>query len=100
MNFSENLNRLLKEKNLSLKWVSERTGIARTTLSEWSAGRKPTLCLELLKLAEVLGVTLEYLITGKNPEEDVAKRLLGEVAESFVEIHSGTYRIKVEKRVR
>jgi len=95
--FTDNLNRLLRERGVSKKALSQATNIPASTLSEWSNGREPTLSEPVVRLAQYLGVTLEYLVTGRDVEEHLLKDIVDN-GDSFVQIHYGTYRITVEKK--
>lgn len=50
---------LKKEKNVTDYQVSKDTGIPRSTLSEWNAGKYVPKADKLLKLAEYFDVTIE-----------------------------------------
>ena len=50
--------------------VAKETGITTATLSNWKQGRYTPKQDKLQKIADYFGVSLEYLMTGK---EDVAK---------------------------
>lgn len=78
--------------------ISKATGIAKSTLSDWTAGgRKPILDESIILLARHLGVSVEKLITGSEPEEEIADNILEQLEKGFVTLHSGVYRLKVEK---
>lgn len=47
--------------------VSRITGITKSTFSDWKNGRYKPKDEKLLKIAECLGVSYEYLTTGKEP---------------------------------
>ena len=66
MKFKDNLKTQIELKNLKLGEISKATGIPKSTLSEWTAGREPKVSENLLKLAQFLEVSLEYLFTGKD----------------------------------
>ena len=53
---------LKKKKNVTDYQVSKDTGIPRSTLSEFNAGKYIPKVDKLLKLAEYFGVTVEDLI--------------------------------------
>lgn len=53
------------EKGLNDYKVSELTGIAQSTLSDWKAGRYVPKVDKLMKIAEVLEIPLENLIKKK-----------------------------------
>lgn len=97
--FSETLTRLLKGRGLTAKAVCAATGIPSSTLSEWTSGRTPKLSEDLLKLSKFLGVSLEFLVSGEEPEVELLDGLLKSAQEQFVSIHNGVYRIRVEKFV-
>lgn len=48
--------------------VSKKTGIPPSTFSDWKSGRSNPKDEKLRKIAKVLGVSIEYLRTGKDPE--------------------------------
>lgn len=66
--------------------ISKETGISQTTLSNWKSGRSLPKVESMQKIADFFGVSLEYLLTGKEAdlkepvlkpkdERDIAKRL-------------------------
>ena len=62
--------RLCKEKGVSAYRVGEDTGIKSSTFYGWKTGKYTPKPDKLQKIADYLGVTLEYLMTGEDPEED------------------------------
>ena len=78
---------LLQKHGISAYKVSKETGITQTSLSNWKAGRSTPNAKSLQKIADYFGVSLEYLMTGKEKseiettplsrkdEKDIAKRL-------------------------
>ena len=61
---------LIKQKGLSAYKVAKDTGISQTTLSDWKGGRSIPKTDKLQKIADYLGVTLDYLLGNeqkKNP---------------------------------
>ena len=54
--------KLLAEKNVTAYQVSQATGIASATLSEWKKGTYTPKADKLLKLAEYFGVSIEYFL--------------------------------------
>ncbi|MFR7984689.1 MAG: helix-turn-helix domain-containing protein [Clostridia bacterium] len=53
----------LKDSN-----VASGTGIGKSTFSDWKSGRSQPKQDKLQKIADFLGVSLEYLTTGKEKE--------------------------------
>lgn len=60
--FRDKLNTLLKEKKIKGFQVAERIGVTKTCVSRWRQGRSYPRSIELYRLAQLLGVTMEYLI--------------------------------------
>ena len=76
MGFKENLKSELLYQDMLVKELAVRTGISRHTLDNYLNIREnmPTADVAV-KIAQVLGVTVEYLVTGEeNPAE---KSMLG-----------------------
>ncbi|MGN0423557.1 MAG: helix-turn-helix domain-containing protein [Lachnospiraceae bacterium] len=48
--------------------VSKSTGITKSTFSDWKSGRSTPKQDKLQKIADYFGVSLEYLMTGKEAE--------------------------------
>lgn len=48
--------------------VSKSTGITKSTFSDWKSGRSTPKQDKLQKIADYFGVSLEYLMTGKEVE--------------------------------
>jgi len=95
--FSKTLKHLMKERGVTASVICAATAIPKSSLSEWLAGRQPKLDTSIVKLSKFFGVSVEYLIMGTHPEENVVTGLLEDLEEGFVSIHRGVYRINVEK---
>ena len=50
--------------------VAQECGIGRATLSEWKSGNYTPKIDKLRKIAEYFGVSVDYLMTGKDLSED------------------------------
>ena len=61
--------KLLQEKGLTSYKVAKETGIGRSTFTDWKNGRSVPGTDKLMKISEYLGVSIEYLKTGKEPEQ-------------------------------
>lgn len=60
--------KLLEERGLTTADVSRATGIGQSTLGAWKQRRNLINSEAGKKLAEFFGVSLEYLMTGKEPD--------------------------------
>jgi transcriptional regulator with XRE-family HTH domain len=53
--------------------VSRATGVSPTTLSDWKSGKSTPKQDKLQKIADYFGVTIEYLMTGR--EDSAAQKI-------------------------
>ncbi len=65
----ETFRSLCEQRHVTPAVVSRATGIASSTLTEWKKGRYAPKTDKLQKIAEYFGVSVEYLMTGEEPEE-------------------------------
>ena len=61
---AENLKRLRKEKGLTQRALSTKSGIAEITIRNYEAGKYKPKMDKLLKIADALGVSLSELFAG------------------------------------
>lgn len=61
--------RLCRERGVTPYRVSEATGIRTSSLSGWKAGKFTPKQEKLKKIADYFGVSIEYLMTGEEPED-------------------------------
>lgn len=57
--------KLLNEKGVTAYKVGKATGIAGSTFTDWKSGRSVPKQEKLQKIADYFGVSLDYLMTGK-----------------------------------
>ena len=68
--FGKRLQEFRKELKLTQKQMSEKLFVAESTYANWEQGRRePSLGL-LVRLAQELGVTTDYLLTGETLDAD------------------------------
>lgn len=78
--------KLLEMNNAKAADVCKGTGLPSSLFSEWKKGKSTPKVDKLQKIADFFGVSLDYLMTGKEPEEkepiltpkderDISKRL-------------------------
>lgn len=74
MSFRENLRDELNYKDLRIKELSEKTKISIGTLNHYLAEKSTEPTAEnAVKIEKALGVTVEYLVTGKNSSTQNSK---------------------------
>lgn len=59
---------LLQKNGVSSYRVSKEAGVTQTALSNWKSGRNTPSTPTLQKIADYFGVTIDYLMTGKEAE--------------------------------
>ena len=57
--------KLLEERGVTAYKVAKATGIAGSTFSDWKSGRSTPKQDKLQKIADYFGVSVDFLITGK-----------------------------------
>lgn len=60
--------KLLNEKGITPYKLSQDTGISTATLSDWKKGRSTPKQDKLKKIADYFGVSVDFLMTGKEKE--------------------------------
>lgn len=63
--------KLLKEKGITAYRVAKETGVTTSTLTCWKKGKYTPKREKLEKIADYLGVSVEYLINGETKEETI-----------------------------
>ena len=69
MGFRENLKDELKYQDIRVKELADKTGISKRAIDHYLAEKYTEPTAETaVKIAKELGVSVEYLVTGKNSE--------------------------------
>ena len=66
---------LLQKHGVSPYKVSKDTGVTQTSLSNWKTGKSTPTTQTLQRLADYFGVTLDYLMTGKEEPKEKSPEL-------------------------
>ena len=64
---------LLQKYGVSAYKVAKETGVTQSTLSDWKRGRSTPKSENMKKLADYFGVSIDYLMTGKEEGEKEPK---------------------------
>lgn len=89
----------MKQRGVTARALSKATSVPESTISDWTSGREPKLNDAVVRVARFLGVSVDFLVTGKEPEQDLVAEALEKMTEGFFEVHRGVYRLRVEKLV-
>lgn len=71
---------LLKKKGLKAADVTRATGIKSPVFSEWKKGKSKPNTEKMIKIANFLGVSIEYLMTGEEKDSESKYYLNDETA--------------------
>lgn len=63
--------KLLKERGITAYRVSKETGVTTATLTSWKQGKYTPKTEKMQKIADYFGVSLSYLMTGKEDDEQI-----------------------------
>lgn len=70
MAFSDNLRKARKHKSMSQAALSSITGVSVAAICKYEKGTMLPTVIVAAELAKALGVTVEYLVTGKEMKND------------------------------
>lgn len=86
MNTAERIFQILNEKHMEQKKFAHQLGIVPQTVTDWKSGKSKSYTKHLPQIAEILGTTTEYLLTGAGAKTKAAPKggnwipVLGDVA--------------------
>ena len=92
--FGENLESLMREKRFSVSIIAKELKLPAKTIHEWVGkdGRMPRNPDVLKRLADVLNVTVYFLLYGEEDPRSPINDFLDKT-----EIHTGIYEITIKK---
>lgn len=74
MEFSERLKELRKQAHLTQVELAKKLGIVQSSFADWERGKKKPTQENLVKIAQILNVSVDYLV-GNSDEENTNKEL-------------------------
>ncbi len=77
MDIGKNIAGLRKEKNISQEKLAEMLDVSRQAVTKWENGKANPDTENLIRLAEIFGVSVDELCRGKNPEKPEPKIHIG-----------------------
>lgn len=72
MTIGKRISGLRKERGFSQEYVAGQVDVSRQAVSKWESDQTAPDTNNLIRLAELFGVSVEYLATGKQPEPPAA----------------------------
>ena len=99
MRAGQRITELRKEKKLQQKEVAEILGMNRIILNRIELGKRPIHDDELIKFSNFFGVSIDYILTGKNkfslPQKDLNKFL----EQASIIFNGNIYNITNDERI-
>lgn len=86
------LKQFMDKERHTLASISKATGVPKSTISEWLSNRSPNPT-QAVKVANHLGVSLHFLLFGKDDSQEPIQKILKE------DFFNGTFEISI-KRVK
>lgn len=80
MGFKENLKSELQYKGMTVRELAEKSGVNKQTIDNYLSTHSSMPSAEsAVRIAQALGVSVEYLVTGKDADSDSVTRYAPEV---------------------
>lgn len=76
---AQQIKKLRIGQNLSQDDLTEKLYISRQAVSKWENGEATPDSDKLVQLAEIFGVSLDYLVLGKEPEKEIVVEQRGKM---------------------
>lgn len=76
---TQQIKKLRIGQNLSQDDLAEKLYISRQAVSKWENGEATPDIDKLVQLAEIFGVSLDYLVLGKEPEKEIVVEQRGKM---------------------
>lgn len=62
--------KLMADSGMTISEVARKVGISPSTITDWRAGRYTPKADKMTKIANLFGVSVEYLMTGQDTEKE------------------------------
>lgn len=94
MTLGERISELRKERNYSQEYIAHELEISRQAVYKWEKDLSSPDTIHLIKLAEVFGVSVEHLVTGKS-EKTIIENKTESKAEKIIKKRSNVFKISI-----
>jgi transcriptional regulator with XRE-family HTH domain len=97
--FSKILCDLMDKRGVKISEAAKVAGVSISTISDWKTGSTPQDMFAVKKLAKHLGVSLEYLLTGEDTQNQsyVENKKLEDLFEIGDSLYEGIAKISIQK---
>lgn len=97
--FTKILNRLLDERHLGIREAARIAGVGPSTIMSWKSGALPEDYQAVKRLAEGMGTTLSFLLTGENDAASAGPPTVAEIFDDGGVMFDGYARISIRKLI-
>ena len=91
---------LIKKSGLTQKEFAEKIGLKKNAISQWKSGNSKSYNKYLKEIAEILNTTTEYLLTGKEVDQNGLTTVSDDEAALDEELVSRLCRLTPEECVK
>lgn len=67
---------IMKERGITAKKLADAVGVSQGNVSDWKSGRSAPTAAVMVKIADYLGVTSDYLLGRETPRTAIDEQLL------------------------
>ncbi len=97
--FARHLISIMDEKSIGVREASRLAGVGASTIMSWRSGALPEDYLAVKKLAEAMGTTMSFLLTGEDDAKPTGPPSITEVFDDGGEIFDGYAKITIQRLV-
>ncbi len=100
MTFARIMTKLMDERKVGVREFAERCGCAPSSITDYRNGVAPTDFKLVARIASGLGVTMSFLLTGKeDPHKANAVPTVTEVFDDGGQLYDGYARISIQRLI-
>ena len=97
---AENLKRILKERNISMRVAAGMADVSVSTMSDWLSNSSPSDLSKVNKLAKGLNVNFSWLVLGAIEDNNNDKLTIEDLYDSVDTPIEGIFRISAQRLVK
>jgi transcriptional regulator with XRE-family HTH domain len=97
--FAKILTELMEEQAITVRRAATMAGVGPSTVNSWRSGAAPLDFLAVHRLAQGLGVSFQYLLTGKHEVQTAAAPSVSQVSERGEFLFDGFAEIKIQRLI-
>lgn len=87
----------MDEKRISIRKTAAAAGVSPSTIDDWRSGTTPTDYYAVRKLAQRLGVSFEWLLTGEGGVQNNRSPSITELFENGGVLFDGYAKVTIQK---